>query len=420
MKTYLNIFLTLAIALLAASCSKEDPFHDGATGKVNTRSLTVELANEENTRAATVDVADFTVQFFLQGEAAPKATYRYGEMPEVVELPVGTYTARAFYGENLPAAWDAPYYEGNTLSSFEVRADQITMVADPIVCKLSNVKVTVYFSDELTAQMSADSKVSVKVGEHGTELDFTKADEGREAYFAYVADSPTLAATFSGEVQGFQTTETKVYDDVKAGNFYKITFTLHEPELEPGDVSLNLHVDASVEVEDINRPIGDDDQILVDDMRPKEDPGDEPGPGPDDPKTAPTLDAVAPISFDGVNDVNSSSQVVINCKSTAPEGFATFKVTILSEQLTPDELQTVGLSNVLDLVNPGDMWGQLDRLGLMPDHVKSVGGMKDVKFDISSFMAMLAALGEGTHQFVFEVGDAYGTTTKTLTLRVTE
>ena len=46
--------------------------------------------------------------------------------------------------------------------------------------------------------------------------------------------------------------------------------------------------------------------------------------------------------------------------------------------------------------------------------------MKDVKFDISSFMAMLAALGEGTHQFVFEVGDAYGTTTKTLTLRVTE
>lgn len=145
MKTYLNIFLTLAIALLAASCSKEDPFHDGATGKVNTRSLTVELANEENTRAATVDVADFTVQFFLQGEAAPKATYRYGEMPEVVELPVGTYTARAFYGENLPAAWDAPYYEGNTLSSFEVRADQITMVADPIVCKLSNVKVTVYF-----------------------------------------------------------------------------------------------------------------------------------------------------------------------------------------------------------------------------------------------------------------------------------
>lgn len=420
MKTYLNIFLTLAIALLAASCSKEDPFHDSVTGKVNTRSLTVEVANEENTRAANVDVADFTVQFFKQGETTAQASYRYGDMPEVVELPVGTYTARATYGQNLSAAWDAPYYEGNTLSTFEVKADQVTMVADPIVCALSNVKVSVYFSDELTAQMSANAKVSVKVGEHGTELSFTKADEGREGYFAYVADSPTLAATFAGEVQGFETVETKVYDDVKPGNYYKITFTLHEPELEPGDVSLNLRVDATVQIEDVNRTIGDEDEILIDDMRPKEDPGNEPGPGGDDKKEAPTLVAQAPISFDGVNDVNASSQVVINVKSTAAGGFTEFKVRIVSESLSPSELQTVGLTDVLDLVNPGQFWETLDGLELMPNHAETVAGMTEVRFDISQFMQMLAGLGPDTHNFEFTVSDANGTTTQTLTLRVTE
>ena len=154
---YLNIFLSVLLVAISASCSKENPFpDDNGKGKVNTRSLAVELVNEENimkTRAG-VDVADFTVQFFLKGETAPKASFRYGDMPEVVELPVGTYYAKAFFGANASAAWDAPYYEGHTLSNFDVKANQVTMVSDPIVCKLSNVKVTVIFAEELSSVMS--------------------------------------------------------------------------------------------------------------------------------------------------------------------------------------------------------------------------------------------------------------------------
>ena len=30
---------------------------------------------------ADVNVADFTVQFFLKGETAPKASFRYGDTP---------------------------------------------------------------------------------------------------------------------------------------------------------------------------------------------------------------------------------------------------------------------------------------------------------------------------------------------------
>lgn len=417
---YLNIFLSVLLVAISASCSKENPFpDDNGKGKVNTRSLAVELVNEENimkTRAG-VDVADFTVQFFLKGETAPKASFRYGDMPEVVELPVGTYYAKAFFGANASAAWDAPYYEGHTLSDFDVKANQVTMVSDPIVCKLSNVKVTVIFAEELSSVMSADSKVSVKVGEHGSTLDFTKADADRSGYFAFVEGSTTLAAIFTGEVEGHQTTETKVYDDVRPGNHYRIVFTLHSPsDEEPGDISVQLRVDASVEIEDVNRPVDSEDDVLVDDLRPKED-GDDPEPPA---QQGPTIEAHEPITFDGVNDVTDSSSVVIDVKSSAPNGVETCKVYIISEKLSKEELEGFGLKDELDLVNPGELAEILSGMGFPVN----VGGKKEMTFDISEFMSLLTALtntGEtDEHQFRFVVCDANGTTEKTLTLRVTK
>lgn len=415
---YLNIFLSVILVAVFASCSKENPFPgDNGKGRVNTRSLAVELVNEENmmkTRAD-VNVADFTVQFFIKGESEPKASFRYGDMPEVVELPVGTYYAKAFFGANASAAWDAPYYEGTTLSDFEVKADQVTMVSDPIVCKLANVKVTVIFADELSSVMSADSKVSVKVGEHGSTLDFTKADADRSGYFTFVEGSSTLAATFTGEVEGYQTTETKVYDDVRPGNHYKIVFTLHSPgDEEPGGISAQLRVDASVEIEDVNRPIDSEDETLVDDLRPKEE-GDDPEPPA---KEGPTVVGVAPITLDGENVVNGSSTVKLNVKSTAPGGITEFKVKIISDALSPDELSTIGLAQDLDLVNPGDMLGALNGLGFIPDGETSLGGKSEVAFDISKFMTPLSLFGNQTHQFRFTVSDANGTTEKTLVLRM--
>ena len=127
---HIKIFLVFALAALLAGCSKENGFDDRTEkGGVDVSALTVELAEE--TRAAAVSVDDFTVEFFRNGSSTPEATYRYGDMPGVVELPVGSYTARAFYGTNPSAAWDAPYYEGRTLSAFSVVADQITVVSDP-------------------------------------------------------------------------------------------------------------------------------------------------------------------------------------------------------------------------------------------------------------------------------------------------
>lgn len=416
---YLKILISIAFISILAACSKENPFEERGYGKVNTSGLSVELANEDLTRSSDkVDLADFTVEFFLNNNPSPEATYRYGDMPEIISLPVGAYTARAFYGTNPSADWDSPYYTGTTLSSFDVRADQVTVVSDPIVCKFANIKVTIDFTSELRAEMSPDSKVTVKVGEQGSSLDFTLADVGRAGYFAYVENSHSLAATFSGVVEGFATTETKVYDNVQPGNHYHITFNLHTPDEEPGDIRGSILVDASVTIQDVNLPIDDEDNILVDDLRPREEGGDEPGPGPQN--NPPTVTAEAPLDFDKENPVNASSTVRIKVKSSSEQGITGFTVDIISDILTAEELEGVGLTSHLDMVNPGEYLNALQGLGFLDENETSLGGKKDINFDISRFMTPLSVFGPNIHKFRFQVTDAYGTTEKTLILRVVE
>lgn len=423
MKKYLNIFLFIALTAILGSCSKEEPFGDD-TGTLRTTGLKVSIMNSDKTKAATTpDVNDFTVQILKDGTEDIVRSFRYGDMPEVVELPVGTYYARAFYGENPAAAFEAPYYKGETESPFSIKADEITELADPIVCKFANIKVTVYFDQALSAAMSADSKVVVNAGETGSSLEFTKAMEGTAGYFAYVDNSQTLTATFIGLVEDYQTTESKTYADVKPGNHYKITFKLHQADPDKGDGDLDLKVDATVITEDINVPIDPDDETIEDDMRPKEDDGDDQGGG-DDKPTGPEIKAEPPVDLDKVNDVTADGlHCVLNITSTT--GITGFVVDINSDKLTPAELGSIGLSDHLDLINPvkpasgdqpeTDMTETLQGLGFpVKDQIEN---QKSVKFDITGFMGMLSMLGAGNHEFILKVSDSTGTTTKTLKLR---
>lgn len=419
MKTTIKLLLAAALLSGVTSCSKEEPFGGDETtefGKVSTASLKVALENESGvpdvhnrpTRAGAPDVNDFTVDFIKDGETEPTQSYVYSEMPEVVTLPVGKYTARASYGENAPAAWENPYFEGSS-EQFDIVADEITDNVAPIVCRLSNVRVSIVFDPTLQGKMSADSKVTVKVGDTGS-LDFTAADSEKSGYFAYVEDSHTLAATFEGEVDGYATKETKAYDDVAPGKHYRITFRLHEAGAEdPGDITGDLSVDASVEVVDMNSEVDYDEPTVPDDMRPSEG-GDEPDPGPDPGENAPAVTAKAPLSFDKDNEVTDGMECEFYVHSET--GIVSLTVDIDSTTLTAEELEGVGLQSHLDLVNPGNMAEALGGLGFPIN----VSGQKDLTFNITDFMPMLTMLGPGTHKFIIKVTDEGGTTTKTLTL----
>lgn len=441
MNRYINIFAALIVALIFSACSKEDPFFGGDEnkdmGQVRKSALAPGMANEEGlaifsrpgTRAEAPSADSFTIDFIKDGEETPYVSYAYAQMPEVVSLPVGAYTAVAYYGDNAAADWEAPYFRGET--KFIVVKDKITEDVEPIVATLSNVRVSIHFAPALKAAMSPDAKVTVKVGDAGS-LDFTASDEGRSAYFAYVENSCSLTATFQGDVDGFPVTESKVYDTVAPGSHYSVTFRLNNvDDDETGTLEGTFVVDATVEVVDMNVTIdGEDDDVLTDDLRPVEgepenpNPGTDPGDAGDEPDPAtPGITPMAapagktPIIFDDWNIVDvDNTYAAFKISSSAPTGFDSVSIQIVSEKLNPSELGTIGLTDKFDLADSkdSDYWGPLEGLGF-PTNIK---GRKEAEFDISTFLGLMVVLGTpADHKFVITVTDANGTMTKTLMLR---
>ncbi|MDE7345202.1 MAG: hypothetical protein K2N48_00485, partial [Muribaculaceae bacterium] len=113
-----------------------------------------------------------------------------------------------------------------------------------------------------------------------------------------------------------------------------------------------------------------------------------------------------------------SETTPVSFKVTSETGITEFKIVIESNSLTPEELQGVGLSANLDLINPGDLEGALNGLGFKTGN--DVAGQKECSFDISQFVPMLQVLGAGDHKFIITVSDADGTTEATLWLKVTD
>lgn len=409
----ITIYLLALLALVGLAGCKEggfEPEPETGTGKLSTARLMLSISNEELRKSASwtrsVELADFVVDILQDGKTV--RTYRYADMPGVIELPIGTYTAKAHLGENPKAEWEAPYYAGES-EPFTIAKDQITE-AQTIVCKLANVRVTIIYSEDLLKHMADDAKVNVVMGDDAT-LSFAKT-ETRSGYFAYLEGSNTLAATFDGLVDGVKETAAKVYTDVAPGTHYRITYTLHTPGTDPnasGNIVPGVTVDAKVEIVDMNINVdpGDDDRPGGGDR-----PGNGDTPDPPKPGAGPVVTISEGMSFESVNEVTPTSTVVVNI--TSETGITAFTVDIVSSTLTPEVLTGVNLSDHLDLVTPGDLEAGIAGLGLPVN----VGGQKEVNFDISSFMSLLAIYGDNSHKFILKVSDASGSVTKVLQLHM--
>lgn len=420
-KSYFIPFI--AAGLLVSSCSKENPFDSEyqGEGQFLRSALSMSIADESRRQAmptrAEANVDDFTVIFTKDGEAQPVAKYLYGEMPEVIVLPAGTYTCTATYGEDRQAEWDSPYYEGKS-ETFDIIANEINSYVEPIVCRLANVMVSIDFDYSLRQAMSSDSYVEVKVGSSSSlNYGVAEADASKAGYFQNKGET-TLTAVFHGTVNGAQTVETKTLDGVVSGNHYRITFKLHAGDNGDGsgDVDGTVSTDASVTIIDVERniEISDDDEILDDSERPTEGSDENPEqPGGDDPTPpvsgeAPTIEGLGSINLDGVNINPEECSLVV--KSTADGGITGFTCEITSTN--PDfDVTQASLDPILDLVNPGEMEGPLEGLGFPVN----IGGQKEVTITIQKmFLDMLCGSFDGIHSFVLTVTDANGTTVKTL------
>lgn len=434
--------LSVMLAAMFGACSKDTPFDneiDSAMGSLSTSGLKVSLNSEygpmpvkgRGVRKAAPAVGLFDVEIVNQSTGAVVRSFKYADMPEIVTLPVGTYTVRASYGDNKDAAWEEPYYMGE-LRDVEIIKDEITEVSEPVTCKFANIRVSIDFEPSLKAVMGSDCKVEVNVGERGS-LQFTVNDVDRSGYFRFVNDSETLAAEFSGTVDKVMTQDSQAFTGVKAGSWYKITFKLFDAgEDEPGNIVGGegglIMVVAEVESSDMNLDVDFEAPAngAEDNERPKEDwtePGtgeENPGVGEDPSKgSKPTIVAEAPIVLDQEYDYpkdGNGPAVVINVHSDSDEGIKTFTVAINMAGVPESDLTDMNLAPVMDLVNPEASYkASLQGLGFPVE----VGGEKDVRIEISSdLLNNLLTVLPGLHQFKLNVGDEYGNVTKSLLIRI--
>ena len=103
----------------------------------------------------------------------------------------------------------------------------------------------------------------------------------------------------------------------------------------------------------------------------------------------------------------------------APLAIKDFEIEIVSNTLTPDQLEDVGLAAEFSLVNSTELFTSLSDLGFpVGDAVSNQTLISEDKLNITDFLSVLGMLGPGDHDFVMTVTDMEGNaTTKTVMMR---
>ncbi len=421
---YQYIIVALGLSLAFVSCHDESPSDDGSVkrGTVSLMGLEVSTVedvtdSEETVKGskAVVDVSDYIIEFYKQGSSTPVNTYVFEDMPGTVELAEGVYTVSVRSHNLQKAEWEKPYFAGKS-EEFRIVADELTEVP-PITCTFQSLKVSVIFSEKLRAVMDSDVKVTVVANDEGR-LEYLPSDQ-RAGYFATVDGSTTLVATFTGTVKGVNENIVRTYTDVKAGQHRIIKYDLGV-ELPTGFITDGgLSIDVSYEDVSMNGTVnpGEEDVITG-----EEEPGTLPGiGGGDNPGSGDDDDPVTQgaISFSGTiengatyyntdfvdegGNVLKEAEVYITCA----KGCADVAVNINSNTLTPDVLESVGLSADFSLVTSTQFFEALSGLGL-PCGAEVEGVSSPIKFNITPFMALLGIYADGTNVFTLTVTDKEG------------
>lgn len=199
MKKILTAMIVLAVAVLSG-CNRNERY--GKTEGTAELSLSISSEGEFTPLPATkaetseddvkVDVNDFRLVIKSSEGSEVESWSRFAEVPAVIGLDPGSYTIEASSPGQKAVDWTQPKYFGS--QSVTVTPGEVENVA--IVCKLSNMKVTVRTTEKFDSEIE-DFTVTVSAKDYAGIMAFTKAivTEGRSAYFDPTALTVDINAT---------------------------------------------------------------------------------------------------------------------------------------------------------------------------------------------------------------------------------
>lgn len=420
MKFLYQILAAGTLAVLATGCKDETPNY-GQTGggssetvgyvDLNGLSPQVLLDAEINqtpaqttaaqTRAVTEATPDYLVRIYNSSDECVLDT-TYGDMqsqfndgPEqnLLALPVGTYRLEVHSQEpsSVPdVKWEAPTY-GTTYDFAVLRShtsDSPLTIADEVVCKLSNIKVTVSISTDLAELLGDDTKSTVTLGSAVAE--FTKS-ESRAAYFRpQNSDGDTLEFKLTGTKDGKPAELSKTITGVKAGQWRKIMLSI--VYAETGDIKIVVTVDSFVQ----------DSEITINSTESLWEP--ELDEGTDRPTlTWPGHDLAQPVALDeSMYDPSGTFNGTAPALTlSAADGIQTLLLGITSDNAAfrTEIIEAAGLTDV-------DLCGTISRLHPFYG-LQVTAGATEATIDLESIMYLFFGY-EGSHTLTFNMTDNKG------------
>lgn len=421
MKNIFLICLTLMAVLFTFSACHSEKMETGTTdvtGQLSLASMKMEVDLKVDTvypqSRAGVDVSNFLLTIKnSQGEQVEQ--YTYSEMPEIISLPVGTYTVVASSAEAATNGFDVPFYTGST-EQFTIKENELTEVS-ALTCRLANVMISVEYDEELRKLMGEDVVTTVKIGDNSLDI---PSSETRKAYLIAPASASSMEITLKGTIDGESVTEIERVDNVQAGQYNIIKYVLSPVDdgnnNVGGKLNIAINIDSSMTSSDETVGVNPGEEPGIEDFPTEggEEPdqgGESEGDGEGTEQNMPTIEGTNfnGKSFDISKDVltvTKGQSALLSVTLLAPNKMAHVYVTIDSETLTEDVLVGVNLAKNFDLAEPGDLEAGLKGLGFPTG--TDVIGKEEIPFDITQFTSLLGIYGAANHNFIIRVVDQQG------------
>ena len=239
-----NILKVSVIALMASavavSCSRNDVLGPGSGEKGFLRlNISSDLTVTEVKAQEDDPTFKVVIKNYENGVIVKTIEDHHTIMDEPVSLTEGKYIVEATNGEDVEAAFDAPYYKG--ADTVDVLAGE-SAYAD-IVCTLANVKATVTVSENVRINFTEYS-VTVSNGNEGGSLVYAGETMASEGYFKCTGTLNWTIDLVNNDGDRFS--QSGEVSDVEPRDHYKFSFDVEGGTSTSGGLALKVTVDGTL------------------------------------------------------------------------------------------------------------------------------------------------------------------------------